>query len=69
MSKTDRFSPRATARARKAFACAVGYRMDQAEAEASARAMRRAKRGERHARGAYLESLRLADLLDCGSPD
>lgn len=60
MSKTDR----STARARKAFAHAVGYRMDQEAAKASARTMRRASRGERHARASYLESLRLADLLE-----
>lgn len=64
MSKTDRHDPRAIARARKGLAHAVAYRMDQAEAQASQRAMRRAQRGERHARAAYLESLRLGDLLD-----
>lgn len=54
---------RATARARKALAHAVSYRMDQEQAKASKRALRRASRGERHARAAYLESLRLGDLL------
>lgn len=60
MSKPDR----STARARKAFAHAVHHRMDQAHAEASAKAMRRAQRGERHARRAYLESLRYDDGFD-----
>jgi len=60
MSKTDR----TTSRARKAFAHAVAYRMDKAEADASARAMRRAARGERHARRAYLEALRYDDGFD-----
>lgn len=64
MSRTDRTSPRSLARARKAFAHATGYRMDQEAANASQRAMRRAQRGERHARAAFLESLQLADLLD-----
>ena len=54
---------RTTTRARKAFAHAVAHRMDKAEAESSLRAMRRAQRGERHARRAYLESLRSDDLL------
>lgn len=59
MSRIDRTA----ARARKALAHAVIYRMDQAEAKASDRALRRAQRSERHARRAYLESLRYDDAF------
>lgn len=60
MSRTDR----TLARARKAF---CHYSAEAAEAKAdkaSARVLRRALRADRHARAEYLDSLRLADLLE-----